>query len=84
MEYPWGWNVNGTSITVGPWNCTDMTPEECCGIIQTDVPMMDDNGNYMACFVEEPVGGVHNPEDEGRAKGVADASGKIVRAPIAH
>lgn len=84
IYYPWGWQVAGEVTEVGPWDCAAKTPEECCEMIQLDVPEMDDQGNYMACFVEEPVGGAHNPEHEDRAIGVSDNLGKIVRAPIYH
>ena len=84
IYYPWGWQVSGETIEVGPWDCAAKTPEECCEMIQLDVPEMDDQGNYMACFVEEPVGGAHNPEHDDRAIAVANSVGKIVRAPIYH
>eukprot|EP00985_Skeletonema_marinoi_P004338 scaffold1898_cov125-Skeletonema_marinoi.AAC.1 len=84
IYYPWGWRVSGEVTDVGPWDCAEKTPEECCETIQLDVPEMDDQGNYIACFVEEPVGGTHNPELEDRAIGVADSGGKIIRAPIYH
>lgn len=61
-----------------------MSPAECCTLIQNDVTSMDDQGNYLACFVEEPVGGPNNPEREDRAIVVTDGAGKVVRAPIAH
>lgn len=84
VYYPWGWQVSGDTIEIGPWDCSSKTPEECCFIIQTDVPMMDDQGNYIACFVEEPVGGANNPERKDRAIAVADSGGIIQRAPIYH
>lgn len=84
IYYPWGWQVSGVTADVGPWDCSAKTPEECCETIQLEVPEMDDQGNYIACFVEEPVGGAHNPEKEDRAIGVADSGGKIIRAPIYH
>lgn len=84
IYYPWGWRVGGEVTEIGPWECAEKTPEECCEMIQLDVPEMDDQGNYIACFVEEPVGGIHNPEMDDRAIGVADSEGKIIRAPIYH
>ena len=84
IYYPWGWRVGGEVTEIGPWDCADKTPEECCEMIQLDVPEMDDQGNYIACFVEEPVGGTHNPELDDRAIGVANSVGKIIRAPIYH
>jgi hypothetical protein len=45
---------------------------------------MDDSGKYLACFVEEPVGGPNNPEREDRAIVVTDSIGIVARAPIAH
>ena len=53
-------------------------------MIQTDVDRTDDNGNFLACFVEEPVGGPDNPEREDRAIVVTDGGYMIVRAPVAH
>lgn len=83
IYYPWGWRVDGEVVDIGPWDCSSKTPEECCEMIQVDVPTMDDQGNYIACFVEEPVGGTHNPERQDRAIGVVKGN-KIIRAPIYH
>ena len=82
--YPWSWIVEGQPTTIGPWDCDEMTPEECCSMIQEDTPLPDDSGNYLACFVEEPVGGPNNPKREDRAIVVTDRNMKVVRAPIAH
>lgn len=86
--YPWPWTVGGQELAIGPWECHTggvyMSPEECCALIQEDVPMMDDGGHFLACFVEEPVGGPSNPEREDRAIVVTDGNGKVVRAPVAH
>ena len=88
VYYPWPWRVNGVDTTIGPWDCDEtgnfLTPEECCSKIQEDVQAADDNGNYLACFVEEPVGGPHNPERGNRAIVVTDGNGKVIRAPVAH
>mmetsp|Transcript_30953 Transcript_30953/g.63180 ORF Transcript_30953/g.63180 Transcript_30953/m.63180 type:complete len:272 (-) Transcript_30953:375-1190(-) len=87
VYYPWPWRVNGVDMEIGPWDCDEggaMTPEECCSKIQQDVSYPDDNGNYIACFVEEPVGGPHNPERDDRAIVVTDGKGTVVRAPVAH
>ena len=87
VYYPWPWRVNGRDIKIGPWDCDEgtlLSPEECCAKIQADVPTRDDNGKFLACFVEEPVGGPHNPEKIDRAIGVVDASGKVIRAPVYH
>jgi hypothetical protein len=86
--YPWPWTVGGIDTEIGPWDCQTggeyMSPFDCCAKIQAAVPEPDDNGNYLACFVEEPVGGPNNPEIEGRAIVVTDGKGKVVRAPVAH
>ncbi|KAL7546156.1 hypothetical protein ACHAWF_009498 [Thalassiosira exigua] len=86
--YPWPWRVNGQDVTIGPWSCVEdgnlLSPEACCTLIQDDVNYADDNNNFLACFVEEPVGGPHNPELEDRAIVVTDGEGKVLRAPIAH
>mmetsp|Transcript_24867 Transcript_24867/g.53646 ORF Transcript_24867/g.53646 Transcript_24867/m.53646 type:complete len:301 (+) Transcript_24867:44-946(+) len=87
IYYPWPWRVGGVDRTIGPWDCdvgTPLTVSECCQMIQQAVPDMDDNGHYMACFVEEPVGGPNNPEREDRAIVVTNANGKVVRPPVAH
>ncbi len=87
VYYPWPWRVNGVDMEIGPWDCDEggaMTPEDCCRKIQLDVSYPDDNGNYIACFVEEPVGGPHNPERDDRAIVVTDGKGTVVRAPVAH
>lgn len=88
VYYPWPWRVNGEENTIGPWSCEDsgniMSPEDCCNLIQNNVTEMDDYGNYLACFIEEPVGGPNNPEIDDRAIAVVDADGKILRTPIAH
>ena len=86
--YPWPWRVNGVDTTIGPWDCDEsgvpLTPEECCAKIQEDVPDPDENEHYLACFVEEPVGGPHNPKRGNRAIVVTDGNGKVIRSPIAH
>lgn len=89
VYYPWPWRVEGEDKVIGPWDCsgdgiTYLSPAECCQLIQSDVVWQDDNQHYLACFVEEPVGGVHNPEREDRAIVVIDAGGEVVRAPVAH
>lgn len=90
IYYPWPWRVNGVDKLIGPWSCQDsetqafMTPEECCTSIQQNVTQADDYGKFLACFIEEPVGGPHNPERDDRAIVVVDAKGRVVRAPVAH
>jgi len=88
IYYPWPWRVSGVDKTIGPWDCDPdgayMTPAACCAMIQEDVPEMDDSGKFLACFVEEPVGGPNNPEREDRAITVTDGAGVVVRAPVAH
>ena len=91
VYYPWKWRVNGNDVAIGPWNCKSssggtqfLSPVDCCAKIQGDVTQMDDAGNYLACFVEEPVGGPNNPERDDRAIVVTDATGKVARAPVAH
>lgn len=87
VYYPWPWKVNGEETDIGPWDCDEgdaLSPEDCCAKIQADVPFPDDSGNYMACFVEEPVGGPNNPEKDNRAIVVTDGNGIVVRAPVAH
>jgi hypothetical protein len=88
LYYPWKWRVNGVDRSIGPWSCKEgnvyLKPTPCCAKIQQTVPEMDDAGNYLACFVEEPVGGPKNPEKDDRAIVVIDSSGKVARAPVAH
>lgn len=88
IYYPWPWRAGGQDTSIGPWDCQElgvyMSPADCCAMIQADVPQADDSGNYLACFVEEPVGGPNNPEREDRAIVVTDGTGKVVRAPVAH
>ncbi len=88
VYYPWKWRVNGADVAVGPWNCKEagifLSPSDCCSKIQNDVTQMDDAGHYLACFVEEPVGGPNNPERDDRAIVVTDSSGRVARAPVAH
>lgn len=88
VYYPWPWKMNGVDTPIGPWDCqqngTVLTPRDCCRTIQKEVNKPDDYGNYLACFVEEPVGGPHNPERDDRAIVVSDATGVVVRAPVAH
>mmetsp|Transcript_41714 Transcript_41714/g.88911 ORF Transcript_41714/g.88911 Transcript_41714/m.88911 type:complete len:167 (+) Transcript_41714:576-1076(+) len=82
--YPWPWTVYGEELSIGPWDCTDLGPAECCQTIQEDMQDPDDLGNFLACFVEEPVGTKNNPEREDRAITVIDAEGTVIRPPIAH
>ena len=82
--YPWSWTVNGEATSIGPWDCDGMSPEVCCEMIQNDVVEADDSGKYLACFVEEPVGGPNNPNIEDRAICVVDGVGTVVRACIHH
>jgi len=82
--YPWPWTVHTKDLTIGPWDCAGLTPAKCCQLIQEDMPNPDDIGNFLACFVEEPVGSEKNPEKDDRAITVVDADIVIVRAPIAH
>jgi hypothetical protein len=91
VYYPWPWKVNGIDMDIGPWSCKSesspddfLSPQECCAKIQDDVTAMDDSGKYLACFVEEPVGGPNNPEREDRAIVVTDSIGIVARAPVAH
>jgi len=88
IYYPWPWTVGGTDQSIGPWDCemngVYMTPAECCAMIQDDVGLADDKGEYLACFVEEPVGGPSNPERDDRAIVVTNKGGTVVRPPVAH
>jgi len=88
VYYPWPWVVNGQPNSIGPWDCAqggvNMSPQQCCEMIQEDVTLPDDNGNYLACFVEEPVGGPNNPVMDNRAIVIVDSGGKVARAPINH
>lgn len=88
VYYPWPWKMAGVDTPIGPWDCqvngTVMTPQDCCNMIQEDVSESDEYGNFLVCFVEEPVGGPHNPEQDNRAIVVSDATGVVVRAPVAH
>jgi len=90
VYYPWPWRVEGEDKTIGPWDCGGdggggyLSPPECCQMIQEDVVWQDDNQHYLACFVEEPVGGPNNPEREDRAIVVIDSKGVVVRSPRAH
>lgn len=98
IEYPWPW-IPGAGYEekkhdIGSWNCmplddqtgdiTYMTPQECCAMIQANIDYPNESGHFLACFVEEPVGGPHNPQSEGRAIVVVDGSGQVVRPPINH
>mmetsp|Transcript_39190 Transcript_39190/g.81973 ORF Transcript_39190/g.81973 Transcript_39190/m.81973 type:complete len:301 (+) Transcript_39190:86-988(+) len=82
--YPWPWTVHEKDLDIGPWDCKDMETPECCRMIQEDVPDPDDVGNFLACFVEEPVGTTNNPARDDRAITIIDGEGMVVRAPIAH
>jgi len=90
VYYPWPWRVEGQDNIIGPWDCKNETtleflnPSECCSMIQRDVNVANDYGDYLACFVEQPVGGPDNPEMDDRAIVVVDAEGVVVRPPVAH
>lgn len=88
IYYPWPWRVDGVDKTIGPWDCAPdgayMAVADCCAMIQEDVPDQNDYDKFLACFVEEPVGGPHNPERDNRAITVTDGAGIVVRAPVAH
>ena len=88
VYYPWSWVVNGQPTSIGPWDCEEggvyMSPQQCCEMIQEDVTLPDDNGNYLACFVEEPVGGPNNPVMDNRAIVIVEWGGKVGRAPSNH
>ena len=88
IYYPWPWMVNGVAQDIGPWSCQENgvhdSPAACCMKIQEDIDYPDDNGNYIACYVEEPVGGPNNPIMDGRVIVVVGANSKVVRPPINH
>lgn len=88
IYYPWPWMVNGVAQDIGPWSCQETgvhdSPAACCTKIQEDIDYPDDNGNYIACYVEEPVGGPNNPIIDGRVIVVVGADQKVVRSPINH
>ena len=95
VMYKWPWVTPAGSIDIGPWDCdvaspleagNKMTPEECCAKIQADVTEPDILGNYLECFVEEPVGSDtgKNPNREDRAIVVVNSENVVVRAPIHH
>jgi len=88
IYYPWPWMVGGVGQDIGPWSCQESgvhdSPAACCTKIQEDIDYPDDNGNYIACYVEEPVGGPNNPVMENRVIVVVGGDSKVVRAPINH
>ena len=88
IYYPWPWMVNGVGQDIGPWSCQEIgvhdSPAACCTKIQEDIDYPDDNGNYIACYVEEPVGGPNNPIMDSRVIVVVGGDEKVVRAPINH
>jgi len=57
IYYKFDWNGNeagGLGLRgVGPWDCKDLTDVQCCDKIQTNVPDLDVNGNYLDCWIQE-------------------------------
>ena len=88
IYYPWPWMFSGVGQDIGPWSCQEngvhVSPAACCTKIQEDIDYPDDNGNYIACYVEEPVGGPNNPIMDGRVIVVVGANQKVVRPPVNH
>lgn len=57
VTYKFEWRGNeadGLGVRrVGPWDCKGLTDVQCCDKVQTSVPDLDTEGNFIDCWFEE-------------------------------
>ena len=73
-----------TPIDIGPWDCgtgMPLSPDQCCNLIKSSVPLPDVKGNYINCVVSAPAGSESNPIDPSRVVVVTDDNGIVIREP---
>ena len=83
VSYPFMWDDKfAGSRLLSPWNCVNITPEDCCLMIKQSVPNPDTNDNYIECHIFVPFGGIGNPKRNDRVFVTVSQDGRVHEAPI--
>jgi hypothetical protein len=83
VSYPFMWDdkITGSKL-LSPWNCVNITPEQCCLNIKESVPNPDIKDNYIECHLFVPFGGIGNPKRTDRVFVTVSQDGRIHEAPV--
>ena len=86
VSYPFMWDDAETGLKSlgvdGKWDCSTLTPEECCSMIKLSVPHADAKGNHIQCHIFVPFGGIGNKKRTDRVFVNLSQDGRVQEAPI--
>jgi len=83
VSYPFMWDdaLTGSRL-LSPWNCVNITPEDCCLMIKQSVPNKDTKDNYIECHIFVPFGGIGKPKRNDRVFVTVSQDGRVHEKPI--
>jgi len=83
VSYPFMWDDKFVgSRLLSPWNCVNITPEDCCLMIKQSVPNKDTKDNYIECHIYVPFGGIGKPKRNDRVFVTVSQDGRVHEPPI--
>lgn len=87
VEYPFLWDdsVLGYKRVLGvdgKWDCHQLSPEECCALVQNSCPNEDKKGNKLMCHIFVPFGGIGNRKRDDRVFINLSPDGRVHEAPF--
>ena len=83
VSYPFMWDdALAGSRLLSPWNCVNITPEDCCLMIKQSVPNKDTKDNYIECHIFVPFGGIGKPKRNDRVFVTVSQDGRVHEKPI--
>ena len=83
VSYPFMWDDKFVgSRLLSPWNCVNITPEDCCLMIKQSVPNPDIKDNYIECHIFVPFGGIGKPKRNDRVFVTVSQDGRVHEKPI--
>jgi hypothetical protein len=83
VSYPFMWDdALAGSRLLSPWNCLNISPEDCCLMIKQSVPNKDTKNNYIECHIFVPFGGIGKPKRNDRVFVTVSQDGRVHEKPI--
>jgi len=83
VSYPFMWDdAFAGSRLLSPWNCVNITPEDCCLMIKQSVSNKDTKDNYIECHIFVPFGGIGKPKRNDRVFVTVSQDGRVHEKPI--